>query len=869
MEQTTHMKKLMIALAIGVLWLIACVKISAQTPTNSSFVINGVPLSDALKQWQTKTGINLFYNEMILPQNHKVSGDFTNKTAEQALTMILSGTQLEFVKQGDGYVIKSKSGTETYKPKSDKPGKNKVTGYVRDLNSGESLIGATIYVPGTSIGTAANTFGYFSLNIPEEDSVWLRISFVGYKDQNIMITGLKDFQTEIFMEANNELNKVTISSEKGDKISEGTSMSTTVLSQADIEKLPTLLGETDVLRVVQLLPGVQSGGEGGTGFYVRGGGPDQNLILLDGVPVYNASHMFGFFSVFNTDAINRVELIKGGFPARYGGRLSSVLDIQMKEGNMKHYTGEGSVGPLAIKLTGEGPIVKNKASFLISARRTFIDLFLLPLNLRKNGMGFSYYFYDVNAKLNWKINDKHRIYLSGYTGADNLSVKFQDGKAGENYMRQKVKLGWGNITSALRWNYVISKSLFMNTTVTYTRYRFKTGAEFDMDFGNNLKTNYSYDYKSGIDDLAGAVDYDWFASPKHHVKFGGKYIYHYFSPGVTKQRIQDSTSTFNANNVGASEAQLYIEDEWKIHPKFAANIGVHGSGFWVRNNFYWSIQPRISVAYKIIENLAIKASYAEMTQYIQLLSNPGINLPTDLWLPSTDKIKPQRSRQVAAGIFKDWGNLFETSIEGYYKTMDNVLDYKNGSSFLVSDDSWEDMLTQGKGNSYGMEVFIRRKTGKLTGWAGYTLSWSNRKFADLNQGKIFPYRYDRRHDFEIVLSYAITKNIDISATWVYGTGNAITLPVEAYPVAGLPDYSNTDVHNFGARNDFRMKANHRLDLAVNFNKKTKWGMRTWNISIYNVYSRQNPFFYYVSQNKLKQVSIMPIIPSFSYIFKFK
>ena len=870
MEHTKDMRKITIALLIASGWLMFCGSLAAQTPKEKAgkgpaFVINEIPLPDALHQWQAKTGINLFYNEAILPKDHKVSGDFSKKTSEEALRMILDGTGLDFFKQSDGYVIKAKPRTENYKPGSDKPGKHKITGYVRDQNSGESLIGASVYVAGTTLGASANTYGYFSLNLPEEDSVLVRISFIGYHDKSLYISGLQDFDTEILLESKNDLEAVTIQADKADKISEGTAMSTVTLTQEDIEKVPTLLGETDLLRVIQLMPGVQSGGEGGTGFYVRGGGPDQNLILLDGVPVYNASHLFGFFSVFNTDAINRVELIKGGFPARYGGRLSSVLDIQMKEGNMNRYTGEGSVGPLAIKLTGEGPIVKNKASFLISARRTFIDLFLLPLNLSNAGLGFSYYFYDVNAKLNWKINDKHRIYLSAYAGDDNLSFKFKDGTKGQNYMRQKIKLGWGNVTGALRWNYVISKSLFMNTTVTYTRYRFRTGIDMQYDF-SNLKNNFAFDYKAGIDDLAGALDFDWFASPKHHIKFGGKYIFHYFSPGATRQRINDSSFVYDTGRLSASEAQLYIEDEWKIHPKFAVNVGVHGSGFWVRDNFYWSVQPRVSAAYKIIENLAVKASYAEMAQYIQLLSNPGISLPTDLWLPSTDKIKPQQSRQVALGIFKDWGNIFETSIEGYYKTMNNVLEYKNGSSSLITGDDWEDKLTQGRGQSYGMEVFVRRKRGKLTGWVGYTLSWSTRTFKDLNQGRTFPYRYDRRHDFEITLSYAITKNIDLSATWIYGTGNAITLPVESYPVADQP---YDVIHNFGERNGFRMRANHRLDLSVNFNKKTKWGMRTWNISIYNVYNRKNPFYYYVSEGKLKQVSIMPIIPSFSYIFKFK
>lgn len=863
MEHVKNMRKLLIALLISAAWLLLCSKLAAQS--TGSFIVSEVPLSDALKQWQIKTGLSLFYNEAILPKNHTVSGDFSGKSPETALRMMLEGTNLDFSKQSDGYVIKVK----TVAPdKNAKPGKYKLSGYVRDLQSGESLIGASIYDPNTSSGSNSNTYGYFSLNLPEKDSVLVYISFVGYIHKSVWVSGLKDQQIEVLLEAQNNLDAVTIRAEKADKISEGTGMSTVILTQEEIEKIPTLMGETDLLRVVQLLPGVQSGGEGGTGFYVRGGGPDQNLILLDGVPVYNASHLFGFFSVFNTDAINRVELIKGGFPARYGGRLSSVLDIQMKEGNMNRYTGEGSVGPLAIKLTGEGPIVKNKASFIISARRTFIDLFLLPLNLQKSGQGFSYYFYDANVKLNWKINDKHRLFLSAYAGDDKMSLRFKDGKKGDNYIQQKFKLGWGNITGALRWNYVISKSLFMNTTFTYSRYRFRTGIDMDFD-ASNFKNKYGFSYQSGIDDLAGAIDYDWFISSKHHVKFGGKYIFHYFSPGISSQYINDSTSHYDTERLSSSEAQVYIEDEWKIHPKFALNAGIHASGFAVENAFYWSVQPRVSMAYKIIQNLAMKASYAEMTQYIQLLSNPGISLPTDLWLPSTSKIKPQRSRQVGLGLFKDWGNYLETSVEAYYKTMDNVLDYKNGASSIITGDDWEDRITQGKGYSYGMEVFIRKKTGKITGWIGYTLSWSNRKFADLNYGKAFPYRYDRRHDFELTLSYAVTKNIDICATWVYGTGNAITLPGEAYPLADLPSEQGHDLHTYGYRNDYRMKDNHRLDLSVNFNKKTKWGKRTWNISIYNVYNRKNPFFYYVSDTKLKQVSIMPIIPSFSYIFKFK
>jgi len=866
--QAKHKRRYYIHLVVLLLLCLGpATALSQKTQKEPDMVWKNIPLKKALKLWEEKTGNSVYYNENILPAKHQVSGDFNGKTASESLEMILQGTGLIYTLQGESYILKKRDAEPPVKSSPSAKGQ-KVTGYVRDADSGENLIGASVYIPGSDIGTTTNTFGYFSLDLPVPDSVQLRISYTGYVSQLLTLQGIQHHTADIALSAQ-RLKQVTISTGREYKISEGARMSSITLSQADIEKVPMLMGEADLLRVIQLMPGVQSGGEGSTGFYVRGGGPDQNLILLDGVPVYNASHLFGFFSVFNTDAISRAELIKGGFPARFGGRLSSVLDITMKEGNMHKYTGEGSVGPLSARFLFEGPIVKNKASFMISARRTFMDLFLLPWNLsRKSATGFSYYFYDINGKLNWKINDKHHIYLSAYTGEDNLSLRFRDGsKANNNFYESKSKLGWNNITSALRWNYAVTPSLFMNTTLTYTRFRFKTASDLESLYANE-STRIGFSYRSGIDDLAAATDFDWFASPRHHVKFGARYIFHYFSPGITSQYVNGVSSQNNTGRLTAGETQIYIEDEWKAHSRFSMNIGIHGSTFHVQKKNYWSLQPRVTASFKIIENLALKASYAEMAQYIHLLSNPGLNLPTDIWLPSTGQIKPQQSRQVALGIFKDWGNILQTSVEGYYKTMNNVLEYRNGSSFLLTGQNWEQSLTQGKGESYGAELFVRKRTGKITGWAGYTLSWTNRRFADLNGGKTFPYKYDRRHDFKMTLSYAVTPRIDIGATWVYGTGNAITLPVETVPMAN-PGNDDDIVHNYEERNGFRMKANHRLDLSLSFHKKTRWGQRTWNISIYNVYNRQNPFFYYASAGKLNQVSISPVIPSFSYIFKFR
>jgi len=745
-----------------------------------------------------------------------------------------------------------------------------ISGYVYDASNGESLIGTSVYKEGTADGTTTNAYGFYSLSIPAGDSLKIVYSFIGYTTQTISIPERKNTTVNIRLEST-MLNTVQITGVVADKVSEGSQMSSVVLDQQTIEKIPTLLGENDVLRAIQLMPGVQSPGDAGVGFYVRGGGPDQNLILLDGVPVYNASHLFGFFSVFNTDAINRVELIKGGFPARYGGRLSSVIDIQMKEGNMKKFGVEGSVGILSGRLMIEGPIVKDKVSFMVSGRRSWFDLFSAPISKAINGNAVGYYLTDVNGKINWKINNKHRIYLSGYFGEDKLygGTGYKDTTYRD---KSKFRLSWGNITSSLRWNYNISPKLFMNTSATFTQYKYRIGYDFEA-FENDVKTeDYGSSMGSRIQDWSGRVDFNWYPTTNHKIMFGGYYTYHTFIPGITEMRVDNNKTTSGASNIFSHETQLYIEDEFKLFKRLTVNLGVHGSTFHVRNKTFWSIQPRVSAGVKIIDNLAVKASYSEMAQYIHLLSNPGISLPTDLWLPVTDNIKPMLSRQIALGVFKDWGNLFSTSVEGYYKTMDNVMDYKNGANIFIADDSWEQQITQGQGESYGVEFLLRRSTGKLTGWIGYTLSWNWRKFADLNYGEKFPYRYDRRHDFEIFLNYEINKKIDISATWVYGTGNAFTYITSGMAYANpLGENTGMGVGFFDKRNDQRMRDYHRLDLSVNFKKDKKWGQRIWNVSIYNVYSRQNPFFYMpgTSNGTIKQVSIMPIIPSVSYIFKIR
>ncbi len=650
-----------------------------------------------------------------------------------------------------------------------------------------------------------------------------------------------------------------------------------------IKGLPALLGEVDVLKTLQLLPGVQSGSEGASGLYVRGGGPDQNLILLDGVPLYNVSHLFGFFSVFNADAINKVELTKGGFPARYGGRLSSVVDITMKEGNAIKLSGAGSVGLLATKLTLEGPIIKDKTSFIVSARRTYIDVLAAPIikSQTDGNTNAGYYFYDINAKINHQFSKKDRIFLSGYLGKDQGYFKNKNTSIGPNgpinYVNN-IRLGWGNALAAVRWNHVINKKMFSNLSLNYSQYRFDIYNAFEEKPSMSPTIEQKSRYLSDIQDINAKLDVDFFPNPNHYIRFGVSATRHDFRPGIYQYTSTiESDTTLGAEPVHAYEISSYIEDDLKISEKLKVNVGLHASGYAVQDTFYFSLQPRISARYKVNQALSAKASYAKMQQNIHLLTNAGLGLPTDLWVSSTKNIAPQQAWQLAAGLAYNWKYGIEFSLEGYYKEMDRLIDYKPGASFLILDKPWESQVAVGRGESYGVELFAQKKLGSLTGWVGYTLSWSNRQFDELNFGKKFPYKYDRRHDMAIALVKNWYDKIDLSATWVYGTGNAITIPIQEYPYfadnnnAQLNQYRTIDY--YGDRNSYRMRSYHRLDVSISFKKKKKWGERAWTIGVYNLYNRKNPFFI-DSYNKLdgtrsfQQYSLFPILPSISYQFKF-
>lgn len=771
-----------------------------------------------------------------------------------------------------------------------------IRGFVSDRSNGERLLNANIYEEKVMKGTITNNFGFYSLSLPK-GNYSIICSFVGYQSKKLEVNLKKDTIIDFRLETIADLEEVTVVGQKIDSKLTSTQMSKVDVAIEKIQSLPAFLGEADVIKTIQLLPGVQSGTEGTSGLYVRGGGPDQNLILLDDVPVYNADHLFGFFSVFNTDAIKNVSFYKGGFPARFGGRLSSVLDVRMKDGNEKELHGNFSVGLISSKINLEGPLVKDKTTFNFSARRTYADLLAQPL-IKSSSDGNDaggYFFHDLNLKISHKFSDKSRIYLSTYTGRDKAYYRSETDykQNNENWQsKDKFHLGWGNITSALRWNYVFSNKLFANTTITYSNYLFDVDEKSsEKNLTTNQGNSFGLDYQSGIEDWGLKMDFDYFPAPNHRVKFGGNIIAHTFKPGILAFKESSGgtaqiDTAYGNPNIRAQEMYVYLEDNIELSSRLSVNLGLHASGFLVDETFYPSIQPRISARYMASDRLSLKAAYSKMSQNIHLLSSSTINLPTDLWLPTTKKVKPQNSHQFAIGGVYQVSPEIDFSIEGFYKSMTNLLEYKEGASFVGATTGWENKVEMGKGWSYGAEFLLEKKAGKTTGWIGYTWSKAERQFDNLNWGRKFYARYDRRHDISLVLTHQFSKRFDIGMTWVYGTGNAVTMPTQFVSSATLPTFNpnyssfTPSYEYFGERNNYRMPSYQRMDIGFNFHKQKKHGVRTWNLSLYNAYSRQNPFFLYFEDTtdseykqtgkarKLTQLSLFPIIPSITYSYKF-
>ena len=767
-----------------------------------------------------------------------------------------------------------------------------VSGTITDATTGETLIGATILDETSGKGTVSNAYGRYTMTL-KEDTALLRISYIGYRTEHRNMSLRGNRQLNIALSPSVELDEVTITAERinSPQVSQ---MSAIEVPVEQLKLVPVIFGETDVLKAIQLLPGVQSGTEGMSGIYVRGGGADENLFLLDGVPLYNVNHLGGFFSAFNGDAIKNVTLYKGSFPARFSGRISSVLDITTNNGNDRSWHGGLSVGLMSAKVNVEGPIIKEKTTLSLSLRRTYGDLLIQPIIMavalsETEGQGTAnagYYFYDLNAKVTHKFSDRSRLYAMWYSGDDEAYMRFRSNE--QELGKEHIKLGyqWGNLATSLRWNYELTPKLFMNVTGSFTRYRQRLGLGVEEEWieeGSLYNEQADITLRSGISDLTSRVDFDYAPSPDHAVKFGAVLTHHLFRPQV--QSISASATdeapfcrSVGESSVSAGEMSLYAEDDWSLTESLKIDGGVALTGFLVKDRFYPSVQPRLSGRLLLSDDLSVKAGYSYMTQYMHLLSNSNISLPSDLWVPVTARIEPMNSRQVAAGVVYSWRSLIDFSVEGYYKWMNNLLEYKPGSTFLGNSTGWEDMVCMGRGWAYGIEFLAQKSFGEITGWLGYTWSRTLRQFdspgEELNGGRPFPAKYDRIHDISIALQYKPNNRFDAGVTWVYSTGNTATLAMQQ-----IEDDSWRGSLEFAeSRNNFRLPAYHRMDISVNFHKQKKHGIRTWNISVYNLYNRQNPFLIYPkttysyrdgsTYTGLYQRSLFPILPSVSYIYKF-
>ena len=779
-----------------------------------------------------------------------------------------------------------------------------LSGYVKDAKTGEALIGVSIFIEKESKGVSTNVYGYYSISL-DAGQYDVKYSYVGYSSvvKNVQFSEPIRLNIEL-SESQDILDEVVVEAKESDENTKGTQMGKIDLSMDKIKTIPAFMGEVDVLKTIQFLPGVSSGGEGNTGFYVRGGGPDQNLILLDEATVYNASHLFGFFSVFNADAIKNVSLIKGGMPSNYGGRLSSVLDITMKDGNYKSFQADGGIGVIASRLTLQGPIKEDTASYIISGRRTYIDVLAEPFIPETSpSKGSGYYFFDLTAKLNWRLSDKDRLYLSSYFGRDIFSFKNQD-------LDFNFNVPWGNATASLRWNHLFNDRLFVNTTAVFTDYNFA------FEGGSN---GFNFRLGSGIRDINLKQDYTYYHNSLHNFKFGWNYTFHRFVPSSLSASSGDvEFNTIDEVKIFGNEYAVYFQDEWDINEDLKINVGFRLSAYqhigpftrYYKNpysgatdstttysNFesiktYFGPEPRFSARYLLPDKSSFKFGFAHNYQYIHLASVSSVSLPTDLWFPSTEKVKPQVGTQYSIGYFRNFlKNNYEVSVEAYYKDLNNLIEYKE-NSFPEDNlnNNVDNQLTFGNGYSYGAEFFIKKRTGDFNGWIGYTYSKTMRKFDAIDNGEWFPAKYDRRNDLSLVGQYQINDRVNIGAVFVYATGNAISLPERRW----FSLEENRIITVWSKRNQYRLNPYHRLDISLTIDAKPfkeklnaetnkivkvkKKVISSWNFSVYNAYNRANPYFIFfdfsgdpllgTAEFGASQVSLFPILPSVTWNFKF-
>jgi outer membrane receptor for ferrienterochelin and colicin len=875
--------KRIFALLFGLLFFPAggCLKaqLSESTPAVTLEMYN-VPALDMFMELEKQTGMFFSYESSLIGDIPAVSLKAQEESLSYCLKRLFASLPITYRITGQYVILKRK------------PRQYTISGFVRDSASYESLINAAVQDGLSGKGSVSNSYGFYSLTLLA-GKVTLRSSYVGYKTYEITLLLDKDTLVDIPLIASGMLQEVVIRGNEPSSEVMSSRMGNTELSSAHIRKAPVLFGEPDLLRCLQRQPGVSSGAEILGGMFVRGGNQDENLFLIDGIPLYDVNHVAGLFSTFNPDVVKNVDFYKGSFPARYGGRLSSVTDVRLKDGDLQQYHGNVSLGLLMAKAAIEGPVVKGRTSFNVAFRRTWFDAITAPIfalvnkadkNGNKQFMGYS--FYDLNAKVNHTISPRSSLYANFYMGQDRL-------RSTEWYKTTTKKYGqeliwrWGNIVSSLNWTYVFNRKLFGNFKASYSQFKTRM---IDDDItppelpGENFFKEKYYWHRSGIQDAGFRSDFDYSPAPRHRIRFGSDYLYHVYRPEdkYTILTIDDVVAQqsyeqgYSEPFVYAHEGSVYAEDDWLLADKWKANAGVRLGTYHVEGKSYFSLQPRLSVRYLITNDLSLKASYTKMTQYAHQLSNTFASLPSDIWVPVTSSVKPMNAHQVSAGAYYNLNKTYDFSMEGYYKTMNNLIEYQDNALLYPDYAGWDKKVSMGSGRSYGVEVTARKPEGRTSGWVAYTLSWSDRIFNDkqVNGGKRFPFKYDNRHKLNLTVIHKFSPKVDMSASWTYASGNRVTVPLEGYTSDASPNGDTYFEYVLG-RNAAKLGDYHRLDVSLNvYRPKEKGRMGIWNISLYNVYCRMNPFYitqsYFKGNGKLTtyQRGLVPIIPSVSYTYKF-
>ena len=856
------------------------------------FNVSNLPLKKALFQLSKQINTGFTFSGNIIPDRN-ITIAYQQATIATILEDILMETRVSYRFTEGEIIFYKKKSTKYYT----------ISGYIKDVETGERLIGANIIETSSQRGIASNEYGFFSITLPRGVQI-LNFSFLGYSVKSKRINLKKNTTIEIDLKPSLTLNEVVVTSKGLAANIVPTFGSGTVPIKA-MFALSALGGETDLLRTISLLPGIQSGTDGFGGLNIRGGSSDQNLILLDGVPVYNATHLGGLFSIFNSSAIKRAQLYKGSFPARFGGRLSSILDVRTKEGNQKRIAGEAAIGLIALNAAIEGPIAKNKSSFFFSARRSIFDLFLKPIsqNLKekKGDTGkTTHTFSDVNGKVNFYLGKKDQVFLSMYHGSDRFGDVNRSVIDGIDFrtIAHEQDLDWGNTIGVLRWNHLFSDRLFANTTLNFSRFWFKSEELYNENIiptgqgeNENSQDNLFYNlYNSSIADKSAKIDFDFIPSTNHYLKFGVEIINHTFKPGaftldhnsavgVNNRYEVDSLISVN-NVVNSQEYAIYLEDNITISPKLKGNFGFRNTLINVQSKRYFSFQPRVSLSYQPSKSILWTASIDKMMQNLHLLTTSGIGLPTDLWVPATSKVKPQLAWQGTLGLQKIINKQWIVGGEAYYKSMKNLITYQEGSSFLIESlvldaSNWENKVTTGRGKNYGVEWSLKKTSGKLQGWTSYTFSRAKRAFEEVNFGKSYNFKFDRPHSFKIVTTYQWSDRMTISANWVYETGMPTTLPTGEYTFSSSNLFSPVTVLNIGEKNSFRLPANHHLDIGLNLELGKGRLQQLLKLGIYNVYNRKNPLYYRLrdkedgsGDKEFVRVSLLPFTPSLNYSVRF-